>query len=329
VTVISYIFIGIIVAVAFIKFNPNKEKPATTEIYSMNTIIDITVYGPDKEKAEEEIIKEIHKINNLVDDFSKNSDVYKINENAGIKPVQVDPLTIDMISKSVGVAEETQGAFDPTIYPLSKIWGFKSGDFRIPKKEEIQAKLTLVSYKNIKVDKNTVFLTKKNAGIDLGGIAKGYTLDKIKEILSKYNVTSALINMGGNILTYKNPPNGKFWKIGIKNPRGDGISGIINVEKTKYISTSGDYERFFIKNGRRYCHILDPHTGYPAARLVSITVISDKGYLGDALSTAFFVKGKEYALSNAKVFNIELIGFDKNLKHFLTNGIKEFVTFEK
>ncbi len=328
---LSYIFIGIIVVVAFIRFKPEK-KPATTELYSMNTIIDIEIYGPDKEKAINNVISEIHQINKLTDDFSQYSDVYSINQNAGIKPIKVNPITIDMISKAVEVAKETNGSFDPTIYPISKLWGFKNGNYNVPMSSKINQILQFINYKNIVINKQneTVFLNNKGEGIDLGGIAKGYTLDKIKQILSLYNISSALINMGGNILTYKSPADGsKFWKIGIKNPRGDGIVGIIKVEGTKFISTSGDYERFFIKNGIRYCHILDPFTGYPARKVVSVTVVSDKGYVGDALSTAFFVQGQKYTLENSKKFDVEAVGFNNNLKYFITENLINCVTFEK
>ncbi len=331
VTILSYIFIAIVIVVAFTQFRPSTEKAATSEIYSMDTIVDISICGQDKEKAMQNVINEIQKIDKLVDDFSKESDVYRINENAGVRPVKVDPITMDMINKAFDIAKETDGAFDPTVYPLSKLWGFKGGNFRIPPKEEISQTQKLVSYKNIKIDKqnSTVFLPLKGEGIDLGGIAKGYTLDKINKILSNYNISKALINMGGNILTYKKPPNNKYWKIGIRNPRGEGISGIINITGTKFISTSGDYERFFIKDGIRYCHIMNPFTGSPANKIVSVTVISDKGYLGDALSTAFFVQGKEYALKSAGSFNVEVVGFDKNLAHFLSKDIENFVTFQK
>ncbi len=331
VTALGYIFIGIIVVIAFARISPFSNKPVTSELYSMNTIIDISIYGPDKEKAMNSIIKEIYKINSLVNDFSDASDVYKINKNAGIKPVVVNPITIDMIEKSVEIAKETNGAFNITVYPLSKIWGFKGGGYRIPSKKEIKEALKLVSYKDIEINpqNDTVFLKKAGEGIDLGGIAKGYTLDLIKKTLSCYSITSALINMGGNILTYKMPPHGKYWKIGIKNPRGSGIAGVINIKGTKFISTSGDYERYFIKDGIRYCHIMNPFTGYPSNKITSITVISDKGYLGDALSTAFFVEGKTYALKNAKKFHVSIIGFDRELKHFISPEISDLVTFEK
>ncbi len=330
VSFLAFVFVSIVVIVPLVK-EKRTEKPAFSELYSMNTVIDIEIYGKDKSAALKDIVATINKVNKLTDDFSKDSDVYKINENAGIKPVKVNPVTLDMIEKSLEIAKETNGAFDITVYPLSKIWGFKGGGFRIPSNEEIEKALKLVSYKNINIDKakGTVFLRKKGGAIDLGGIAKGYTLDLIKKTLTHYDITSALINMGGNVLTYKNPTDGKFWIIGIKHPRKDGIIGTLKISGTKFVSTSGDYERYFIKNGVRYCHIMNPFTGKPAHKIISVTVLSDKGYIGDALSTAFFVEGKDYTLQNAEKFGVEAVGFDKNLKPFYTKGLSEILDLEK
>ncbi len=331
VSILAFVFVAAVLLVPIIRKNAVLPKPAFSEIYSMNTVIDIEVYGKNKEKVLDKIVQKINEINKLTDDFSKASDVYKINLNAGIKPVKVNPVTFDMIAKSVSIAEQTNGAFDISIYPVSKIWGFKNGNYRIPTETEIQKALKLVSYKDIVLDSenHTVFLKKNGEAIDLGGIAKGYTLDLVKKILDSSNTPSALVNMGGNVLTYKKPPEGKFWSIGIKNPRGDGIIGILKIKGTEFISTSGDYERYFIKNGIRYCHIMSPFTGKPARKIISDTVISEKGYLGDALSTAFFVSGKEYALNNAKRFGVSVVGFDNNLKPFYTPELKNILELEK
>ena len=324
-TLLGWAFVAFVVAFSLIRKSENT--PATTELYTMNTIVDLKVYGNNKKNILQEAIKKIEEINKLVDDFSPNSDVYRINENAGIKSITVNPETIDMIKKAIEIAHITNSAFDPAIKPISQIWGFKDKNYRIPSKEEIENTLKLIDYNDIVIDKNSVFLKKKGEAIDLGGIAKGYTLDCVKEVLSKMHAERALINMGGNILLYGTPPN-KQWRIGIKNPRGDGIIGTLDVEGNKFISTSGDYERFFIKNGKRYCHIINPNSGYPADKIISITVISDKGYYGDGLSTAFFVMGKDQALNNAKKFNVNIVGINKDLKVFYTDGLKNSLTFE-
>jgi thiamine biosynthesis lipoprotein len=302
----------------------------TTEIYSMDTLIEINISGADKKQATDKVVQEINFLNQKFDDFSSQSDVTKINENAGKEPVKVDPVTIDIISKAIECYKISDGAFDILVAPLSKLWGFKSNDnsYRIPSQKEIEQALKLIDINDLIVEGDKVMLKKIGEAIDLGGIAKGYTLDRIKEILPKYNLKNAIINMGGNILTYGKSNNGN-WLIGIKNPRGDGIVGTININGSKFISTSGDYERYFIENGIRYCHIIDPSTGYPSDKIISVTVESDKGYLGDALSTAFFVLGKENSLELANKLNVEIVGFDKNLNPFFTEGIKNEVNIEK
>ena len=300
----------------------------TTEIYSMNTVIQINISGKDKKNATDAVTQEINFLNQKFDDFSPQSDVSKINDNAGKNAVEVDNVTIEIISKALECYKETDGAFNISVAPLSKLWGFKGNELRVPLESEIKQTINLVNINDLIIEGNKVMLRKTSEAIDLGGIAKGYTLDKIKEILPKYNLKSAIINMGGNILTYGISNKGN-WLIGIKNPRGDGVVGKITIKGSKFISTSGDYEKYFIENGKRYCHIIDPSTGLPSDKIVSVTVVSDKGYLGDAFSTAFFVLGKEKSLELANKSGVEIIGFDKNLDPFFTDGIKNEVNIEK
>lgn len=300
----------------------------TTEIYSMNTVIQINISGKDKKDATDAVTQEINFLNQKFDDFSPQSDVSKINDNAGKNAVEVDNVTIEIISKALECYKETDGAFNISVAPLSKLWGFKGNELRVPLESEIKQTINLVNINDLIIEGNKVMLRKTGEAIDLGGIAKGYTLDKIKEILPKYNLKSAIINMGGNILTYGISNKGN-WLIGIKNPRGDGVVGKITIKGSKFISTSGDYEKYFIENGKRYCHIINPSTGLPSDKIVSVTVVSDKGYLGDAFSTAFFVLGKEKSLELANKSGVEIIGFDKNLNPFFTDGIKNEVNIEK
>lgn len=300
----------------------------TTEIYSMNTVIQINISGKDKKDATDAVTQEINFLNQKFDDFSPQSDVSKINDNAGKNAVEVDNVTIEIISKALECYKETDGAFNISVAPLSKLWGFKGNELRVPLESEIKQTINLVNINDLIIEGNKVMLRKTGEAIDLGGIAKGYTLDKIKEILPKYNLKSAIINMGGNILTYGISNKGN-WLIGIKNPREDGVVGKITIKGSKFISTSGDYEKYFIENGKRYCHIIDPSTGLPSDKIVSVTVVSDKGYLGDAFSTAFFVLGKEKSLELANKSGVEIIGFDKNLNPFFTDGIKNEVNIEK
>ncbi|NCQ52728.1 MAG: hypothetical protein AUJ99_04755 [Caldisericum sp. CG2_30_36_11] len=327
------IFVLLIIAVltisAFVVIkNRTDSEYLTTEIYSMNTVIQINISGKDKKDATDAVTQEINFLNQKFDDFSPQSDVSKINDNAGKNAVEVDNVTIEIISKALECYKETDGAFNISVAPLSKLWGFKGNELRVPLESEIKQTINLVNINDLIIEGNKVMLRKTGEAIDLGGIAKGYTLDKIKEILPKYNLKSAIINMGGNILTYGISNKGN-WLIGIKNPREDGVVGKITIKGSKFISTSGDYEKYFIENGKRYCHIIDPSTGLPSDKIVSVTVVSDKGYLGDAFSTAFFVLGKEKSLELANKSGVEIIGFDKNLNPFFTDGIKNEVNIEK
>jgi thiamine biosynthesis lipoprotein len=298
-----------------------------SQIYSMNTIIDIKVWGNDKHQVVLDITKEINRLNNLFDDYTSGTDVSNINQNAGIKAVNVAPDTLSIISKSLDMYQKTYGSFNICIGPISKLWGFKDGNYRVPTEAEIQNTLKLINIDDLQISGNSIFLKKKGEAIDLGGIAKGYTLNNILEILKSHQTSDAIINMGGNILTYSTNPN-KIWKIGIKDPRSDGIIGTLSIKGIKFIATSGDYERFFMEDGVRYCHIFDPKTGKPATKIVSITIIANGGYVSDALSTAFFVLGKEQSLILSSKFNVDIVGFDQTLKPFYTGGLKEFLQLE-
>ncbi len=325
ITIAGWIFVVCLIIFSFI--NKAEKPPATAELYAMDTIVDIKIYGDNKETILKEIIKKIEEINSYVDDFSPNSDIYKINKNSGIKNVTVHSETVAIIEKAMELAHNTNGVFNPLITPLSQIWGFRDKNYRIPSEKEIEDALNLVDYNDVIINKDTVFLKKEGEALDLGGIAKGYTLDCLKEILDKMNGERALINIGGNILLYGTPP-GKQWKIGIKNPREDGIIGTLNIEGTKFISTSGDYERFFTKDNKRYCHLINPFNGYPADKIFSVTVVSDKGYYGDALSTAFFIIGKNEALQDVKKFDVDIVVIDSDLNVFCTEELKNSLILE-
>ncbi|MGC9171359.1 FAD:protein FMN transferase [Caldisericum sp.] len=299
----------------------------SVEIYSMNTVIDIKVWGINRYKVVSEIENEINRLNLLFDDFNPNSEVSKINNNAGIKPVDVSPETLDVIKKAKEMYFKTDGSFNIMIAPVIKIWGFKSGDFRIPSDNEISSALKLTDINDLEISDSKIFLKRSGEAIDLGGIAKGYALDKIKGILTKNRAEKAIINMGGNVLVYSKNPD-EIFKIGIKHPRSNGVIAVVQVKSGSFVATSGDYERFFEYDGARYCHIFDPKIGRPASKVISTTSITDVGYIGDILSTAMFVEGRDGAFKLAKEFNAEAVVIDKNLNIFYTDNLKGLITLE-
>lgn len=265
--------------------------------FLMDTVVTITAVGPkeDVEKAIDATFSEIERLEALMSGFKEGSDVDRINKSAGIRPVKVDKDVLKVILKAIEISEMTNGAFDITIGPLSNLWGFGVKENYIPTDNEIKKLLSLVAYKQLKIDdsKSEVFLRKKGMMIDLGGIAKGYAADKAVEVLKSKGIKAGIVAVAGDIRVFGRRHDGKPWHIGIKHPREkDRVFATIDLEDSS-ISTSGDYERSFIKDEIRYHHILDPQNGYPAKGCQSVTIISREGVMVDALATSVFVLGPE------------------------------------
>ena len=202
--------------------------------------------------------------------------------------------TENIISRSVEISRLTEGNADITVYPLVSAWGFTTGEYAVPTEEVIKGLLDNTGYENITLSENTVTVP-ENFQLDLGSIAKGYAGEICAEMLRSEGVPSAILNLGGNIQTVGEKPDGSPWKVAVTDPFSQ--SDIIcTVEvRDKAVVTSGNYQRYFIAdNGKKYCHIIDPKTGYPADNgLASVTVIGDSGTYCDGLSTALFVMGKD------------------------------------
>ncbi|MFQ5965275.1 MAG: FAD:protein FMN transferase [Candidatus Scalinduaceae bacterium] len=276
---------------------------------SMGTVFEVSAYASDNYKTEKtfnDVFKEINRLDYLMSNYKDDSELSKVNKNAALGPVYCDIELIHIIEQSLKYSDVTKGAFDITIGPLMKMWGFFKGQGKIPGKEDLESILKSVSYKNIiieeKVKKSlfrrpsivkTISFKDHNTKIDLGAIGKGYALDTATRILRKNGIKSALINFAGNIYAYGTPPGKKSWAIGLQHPRkNDSIIGSFKI-KDKAVSTSGDYEKFFIVDGERHSHIIDPRTGKPVKGIVSVTVIADNATRADALSTGIFVLGLE------------------------------------
>lgn len=273
----------------------------TTERYRMSrllmgTFVDITVHAPTRDKARRAAnaaVAEIERVEDLTS-FHRQSGLARVNKSAGsVQPIPVDRELLELISTSIRMAEKTGGAFDPTVGPLSRLWNFSSDEPYLPKKEEVAALLPLVGPQKIEIDieEGTVRLVKTGMAVDLGAIAKGYALDRSRAVLEEMGIDSALINAGGDILAMGEKEKGVPWKIGVQDPRQrGGILAIVELSD-RVIVTSGDYERFFMKDDTRYHHILDPGTGYPSRGVQSASISAKDGVTADALSTAVFVLG--------------------------------------
>jgi len=266
---------------------------------AMDTVVTLTVVSSAEQDAEAAINKafaEIDRLSKLLDHFSKDSEVTLINRSAGLKPVSVSKETFEVIGKALYVSEKTFGAFDITVGPLMDLWDFREES--LPDSAVLKEKLSLVGYRGIILNaaKRTVLLKRKGMAIDLGGIAKGYIADKVVEVLKSNGIKAGIAAMAGDIKAFGRRPDGKPWRIGIKNPRpagkenGDDIIAAVDLTDTA-ISTAGDYERYFIKNNVRYHHILDPKTGYPANECRSVSIITADGVYTDGFDNGIFVLG--------------------------------------
>lgn len=268
----------------------------------MGTIADISVVSSDPEHAHAAITKgfrEIKRLEDLFSTYKEKSEISRINLAAGKKPVRVSPETLDLLEKSLLISQYTNGAFNIAAGTVLKAWNIPNSprkDGRLPSEELLNnLRGTMNSSKIIiDTDAKTVFLSDADVSLDPGGIAKGYTVDKVVELLKKEGISAALVAIAGDIKAFGKRPDGKAWTVGIRSPREDGLIKEIELND-QAISTSGDYERYFEKDGKRYHHIIDPATLRPATRSQSVSVISQHGYLSDGLSTGLFIMGHEKA----------------------------------
>ena len=261
----------------------------------MDTVVRIKVVHSDSKKAHKAIeaaFAEMERIDGLMNFYNPDSEVSRINRSQG-KNVKVNPEVIEVMAASLKYSRLTDGAFDISVAPLLELWDFKDGQHP-PDENKINEVLGLVGYKMIGIDKGkkTVRLPQAGMMIDLGGVAKGYAVNRACQVLEDMGISSALIDAGGDIQVI-GKKFGHPWKVGVQHPRSkDKILTTLTLNGMA-VATSGDYERFFLFDGRRYHHILDPATGYPATGCVSVTITAPSCFVADILSTAVFVLGPE------------------------------------
>jgi len=331
---ISSLIILLLLTTAF-SCSTRKETVFKKTMPIMDTIVSITVVADSRDAAEKAMDKtfpEISRFGDLINFYSDNSELAEINRNAGIHAVKVSPETLDVIGKAVFAADKSGGAFDPTLGPIVKLWDFLKKNR--PTEIEIANTLPLVNYKDILIDRtdSTVFLKRKGMMIDLGGIAKGYAADLAVESLKKEGILSGLVSIAGDIRTFGMKPDKSPWTIGIKNPRQTGEKDELVAKirlSDRAISTSGDYERYFIAEDKRYHHLLDPKTGMPASGCRSVSIVTDKAANTDAFSTAVFILGPDKGMKLAEEMGMDAMIIDSSGTIHMTSSIKDKITLEK
>ena len=273
--------------------------------FAMDTLMQVTLYGADADTAEsfkKAVTDRTAALDALWGVNSESGDIAAVNAANGA-PVEISPETAALINKSVDMHSLTGGAFDITLYPVLKLWGFTDGLYRLPEKSETDAALGMTGAEKIIIDGNTLTLP-AGFGISLGGIAKGSLGDEMIALADK-NGINAVFSLGGNVAVAGSKKDGSKWKIGIADPENTAQTFCtVEVDGGCSVVTSGAYERYFEQNGKKYHHIIDPQTGAPAqSDIISVTVIGKDGAECDALSTAFFVMGYEKAAGLQKKLN--------------------------
>ncbi len=295
--------------------------------YLMGTPVEIKARGADEAASQAAInaaFDEIARLERLMSHWRDDSQVARINAEAGKAPVPVAPEVFEVIRRAQGASRVTGGAFDITVASMSALWRIDGENARVPSREEIRKALVNVGWRHVHLDARarTVYLDAPGVRIGLGGIAKGYAVDRAIGVLRAHGIRSAILTAGGDTALLGRDGD-HLWRIGIRHPRATErtIAWFDAADTT--VHTSGDYERFLMVKGRRYGHILDPSTGWPASRARSVTVVAKDGTLGDALATGIFVMGPEQGIRLASSLpGIEALIVDSKGNVTMTPGLR-------
>ncbi len=293
----------------------------------MGSRFDITVVAVNEELGYiniDEAVAEITRIEKLISSWDQESETSLINRNAGIQPVKVSLELFKLIERAKQISEITDGAFDISYASMDEVWKFDGSMKRMPSEEDIKKSVAKVGYQKIILNEqdHSVFLKQPGMKISFGAIGKGYAADKAKELLVANQVVAGIINAAGDLTTWGTKVSGEKWLIGIANPLSkDKIFSWLPIVESS-VATSGNYEKYVIFGGKKYTHIIDPRTGYPASGINSVSIFAKSAELCDALATAVFIMGKEAGISLInQLGGTEVILVDDQNKIYKSNGI--------
>jgi len=267
----------------------------------------ITLVAIDSVTTEQNIdrvIAEVTRIENLISDWIPESQVSQINSQAGLRPVKVDREVFELTQRAISLSKVTDGAFDISFAAMDRIWKFDGSLTEMPSAEIIKKSVEKVGYKNIILDSinSTIFLKTQGMKIGFGALGEGYAADKCREMMLDRGVKSGIVNGSGDMSTWGKQPDGSDWTIGITNPMKEGALVAVIPLREGAVVTSGSYEKYVILNGKRYSHIINPATGYPASGLCSVTVFGPSAEQANSYSTSMMVLGKDKAIALIKKY---------------------------
>ncbi len=315
--------------------NTQEFKTSAKSFEAMNTFMTLKSYGPKSDAVNDSVASMIAGLEANLSTTKESSLIYKFNhDNSGEeKHITIPPEFANLFLFSLNMAQKTDGAFNPTLYPIVHLWGFTTEKYRVPSAPEIAEILTLTDFTKVTIlekDESgaATIQMKKGMMMDMGAVGKGFAGDRAIQMMKSKGITSAILDFGGNVQTLGCKSDGKPWKVGVTNPWGDAPLGGIAV-CNKAVITSGGYERYFEQNGKRFIHIFDGHTGRPVENeLASVTIVAESGLYADALSTSLFVMGKDKAIefwkNNHESFQMILAMNDHTIAY--TDGLKDVLT---
>jgi len=268
---------------------------------AMGSTYSLVLYGQDGAKLEaaaEEAFEEVRRLDRMLSNYLAGSEWSEVNRFAAERPVKVSAELFGLLSKCVEYSRQSEGAFDISVGPLMKVWGFYKGSGHLPRKTEITGALSKVGYRNILLDSGgkTVRFARSGVELDPGGIGKGYAVDRMVDVLRRNGIDTALVSASGSsIYALGAPPEEPGWKVSIRDPKNEAVTVTEVTLRNESMSTSGNYEKFFLAEGKLYSHIMDPRTGYPASGTLSASVIAPLTLDSEAWAKPFYINGPEWA----------------------------------
>lgn len=279
---------------------------AEGSVDAMGSSYSVVIYGTVRERLQATVaqaLEEARRLDQLLSNYQPDSEWSQVNRFGAERPVQVSPELFQLLSACVQYSRESEGAFDITVGPLMKVWGFYKGTGHLPHRAEIRGALGKVGYRNIVLDarRSTVRLAQPGVEMDPGGIGKGYAVDKMIAVLKEDGIGSALVSAGGSsIYALGTPPGESGWKLQIKDPKNPAKPVATVTLKDESMSTSGNYEKFFYAEGKLYSHIMDPRTGYPSQGMLQTSVIAPKTIDSEAWTKPYYIQGREWTKRHKK-----------------------------
>ncbi len=298
------VFLGLAAWLAAAPLHAGPQVRVEASVDAMGSTYTVALYGESRDQLEaivEQAFEEVRRLDRMLSNYRRDSEWSEVNLFAAQRPVRVTLELFRLLEKCQEYSRRGEGAFDISVGPLMKVWGFYRGSGRLPDKTAVRQALETVGYRHVVLDAehHSVRFDRPGVELDPGGIGKGYAVDRMADILRENGVSSGLISAGSSsIYALGTPPGAPGWKVSIRHPRNSGQAVAEVYLKNESMSTSGSYEKFFQANGRMYSHIMDPRTGFPATGMLSVSVIAPFTLDSEAWTKPIFINGRAWAARN-------------------------------